>query len=68
MASAEKALLDTFYITTRKGRRFSRLPELDLSDFSEALFPKLLDEQVQMAQIKESISKRWKKYQSIYAS
>ena len=30
MASPEKALLDTLYLSTRKGRRFSRLPELDL--------------------------------------
>lgn len=31
MASGEKALLDTFYISTRRGRRFASLPELDLS-------------------------------------
>jgi len=32
-ASAEKALLDTLYLSTRKGRQYSRLPELDASAF-----------------------------------
>ncbi len=31
LATAEKALFDTLYISTRKGRRFRSLPELDLS-------------------------------------
>jgi predicted transcriptional regulator of viral defense system len=31
LATAEKALLDTLYISTRKGGRFRSLPELDLS-------------------------------------
>lgn len=31
LASGEKALLDTFYIGTRKGKRFGRLPEIDAS-------------------------------------
>ncbi len=32
IAIPEKALLDTFYISTRKNRRFARLPELHLED------------------------------------
>ena len=31
LASGEKALLDTLYIGTRKGRRFGSLPELDVA-------------------------------------
>jgi predicted transcriptional regulator of viral defense system len=31
IATVEKALLDTFYIATRKKRRFAKLPELDLA-------------------------------------
>ncbi len=31
LATAEKALLDCFYISTRRGRRFSHPPELDMS-------------------------------------
>jgi predicted transcriptional regulator of viral defense system len=43
LATAEKALLDTLYISTRKSRRFARLPELDLDgDFSERNYRKLL--------------------------
>jgi predicted transcriptional regulator of viral defense system len=32
VASAEKALLDVFYQSTRRNRRFASLPELDLAD------------------------------------
>jgi predicted transcriptional regulator of viral defense system len=32
IATVEKALLDTFYIATRKRRRFAKLPELSLRD------------------------------------
>jgi predicted transcriptional regulator of viral defense system len=32
IAILEKALMDTFYISTRKNRRFARLPELHLED------------------------------------
>jgi predicted transcriptional regulator of viral defense system len=32
IATVEKALLDTFYIATRKKRRFASLPELTLAD------------------------------------
>jgi hypothetical protein len=32
IATVEKALLDTFYIATRKKRRFAKLPELTLDD------------------------------------
>lgn len=32
IATVEKALLDTFYIATRKKRRFAKLPELILDD------------------------------------
>lgn len=31
LASGEKALLDTLYISTRKGKRFGRLPEIDVA-------------------------------------
>jgi predicted transcriptional regulator of viral defense system len=46
VASAEKALLDTLYLATRKKRRFARLPELDVtqSGFRVREFGRLLDE------------------------
>ena len=31
LATGEKALLDTVYISTRRGKRFGRLPEIDVS-------------------------------------
>jgi hypothetical protein len=44
IASAEKALLDTLYLSTRKKRRFSRLPELDTahSGFRRIEFNRLM--------------------------
>lgn len=32
IATLEKAVLDTLYISTRRSRRFARLPELDLQN------------------------------------
>jgi len=45
VASAEKALLDTLYLATRKNRRFARMPELDVmqSGFRVREFGRLLD-------------------------
>lgn len=44
LARPEKALLDTLYISTRKNRRFARLPEveLDAETFNESTYRKLL--------------------------
>jgi predicted transcriptional regulator of viral defense system len=44
VATIEKALIDTFYIATRKRRRFARLPELELDDagFSKRRYRELL--------------------------
>jgi len=46
IASPEKALLDTLYLSTRKNRRFSRLPELDLDDseFRPREFKRLMNQ------------------------
>jgi predicted transcriptional regulator of viral defense system len=46
IASAEKALVDTLYLSTRKNRRFARLPELDVthSRFRQREFKRLLTE------------------------
>lgn len=42
IATAEKALVDTFYLSTRKGRRFSKFPELDLSQIKKTELKKLI--------------------------
>lgn len=47
IASVEKALFDTFYLATRKKRRFARLPELELEDaaFQDKRYLTLLKQQ-----------------------
>ena len=44
IAGPEKALIDTLYLSTRKNRRFARLPELDLNDsgFRQREFRRLM--------------------------
>ncbi len=42
IASPEKALFDTLYLSTRKGRRFLRLPELELDSIDKKKFKLLL--------------------------
>ncbi len=42
MATPEKALADTFYIATKKGHRFKKLPEIELSEFKEKKFFELV--------------------------
>ena len=58
IATVEKALLDTLYIATRKGRRFSRLPELELADIKRKKLFALLDTLVDSPQIHRSIETR----------
>lgn len=60
VATLEKALLDTFYISTRKRRRFARLPELQLQDagFSERRYHVLLKKHKLPVQIAAAIKER----------
>lgn len=63
MASAEKALLDTMYLSTRRSNRFSALPELELeSGFSIEIFNQLLDDSVINKRIKNAIKSRIELY------
>lgn len=60
LASVEKALLDTLYISTRKGRRFASLPEIEwVSTFSNKRFLSLLGVQVPNDRIKNAILRRF---------
>lgn len=62
VASAEKALLDTLYISTRKNKRFSSLPELDLdASFDRRAFERLLHELPYPVRIRSAIASRWSK-------
>jgi predicted transcriptional regulator of viral defense system len=61
VASAEKALLDTLYLATRKNRRFARMPELDViqSGFRSQEFGRLLDELPIPTRILSAMRSRW---------
>ena len=58
VASAAKALLDTLYIATRKGRRFASLPELAIGEATARELRRLLRRQVQAAPIRHAIEMR----------
>ena len=58
MATAEKALLDTLYTGTRRGRRFASLPELDLDPIDLPALEELLDRQVAALPIRRAINGR----------
>lgn len=58
IATAEKALLDTFYIATRRGNRYQRLPELDLSNVDDRVLAELLDRHVTARPIRKAIAAR----------
>ncbi|MDH4125534.1 MAG: hypothetical protein OEW64_06490 [Gammaproteobacteria bacterium] len=61
IASAEKALLDTLYIATRKNRRFASLPELDLNNgFRRREFERLLLTLPYPVRIRSAMSARWR--------
>ena len=61
IASAEKALVDTLYLSTRKGRRFVRLPELDLthSVFRQREFKRLLKQLPIPLRVLSAIESKW---------
>ena len=57
IANAEKALLDTLYISTRKGQRFSSLPEIDPEELDMKYLNRLVKETIKSKIIKTSIQK-----------
>ena len=58
IASAEKALVDTLYIATRKRNRFARLPEVDLTAVNRKKLRALLDQQIAAPQVRQAIDTR----------
>ena len=58
IASAAKALLDTLYIATRKGRRFASLPEVTIGRATASELHRLLRRQVRAAPIRRAIETR----------
>ena len=61
MATAEKALIDTLYLSTRKNRRFARLPEVDIRQtaFRKREFERLLNQLPIPPRILAVIRTRW---------
>jgi len=66
IASAEKALFDTLYLSTRKNRRFARLPELDLahSSFRQREFRRLMRQLSIPSRVLSAMESRWNAIQS----
>ena len=58
MATVEKALLDTLYTATRRGRRFASLPALDLDPIDFPTLRALLHQQVSALPIRHAINDR----------
>ena len=61
IATAEKALIDTLYLSTRKNRRFARLPEVDIRQtaFRKREFERLLNQLPIPPRILAVIRTRW---------
>ena len=62
IATCEKALIDTFYLATRKGKRFSSLPELDFSVCDNNKFFRTLEQLAEVGlelRLKNSIVRRY---------
>lgn len=61
IATPEKALLDTLYLSTRKNRRFTSLPELDLttSGFRVLEFEKFLKKLPIPTRVLSAMRSRW---------
>ena len=61
LATAEKALIDTLYLSTRKNRRFARLPEVDIRQtaFSKREFERLLKQLPIPPRITVVMRQRW---------
>lgn len=61
IASPEKSLLDTLYLSTRKNRRFARLPELGVTQpgFRVQEFERLLDQLPIPTRILSAMRSQW---------
>ena len=57
----EKALVDTLYLSTRKNRRFAKLPELDLahSGFQQRKYRRLMQRLPIPTRILSAMNSRW---------
>jgi len=65
VATAEKALIDTLYLSTRKNRRFARLPEVEFTGttFRKREFERLLKELPIPVRVLAAMRSRWEMLQ-----
>ena len=65
IASAEKALIDALYLSTRKNRRFARLPEVDIrhAGFRKREFERLLKQLPIPSRVLGAMRSRWETIQ-----
>ncbi len=62
LAAPEKALLDTLYLSTRRGRRFRALPEVELPPtFRRREFVRLVKLQVPLAPVRAAVMSRFER-------
>ena len=61
VAGPEKALVDTLYLSTRKNRRFAKLPELDLahSGVQQRKYRRLMQRLPIPPRILSAMNSRW---------
>lgn len=61
VAGPEKALVDTLYLSTRKNRRFAKLPELDLahSGFQQQKYRRLMQRLPIPTRVLSAMNSRW---------
>jgi len=61
VSTAEKALLDTLYLSTRKNRRFARLPEVEFTQttFRRREFERLMKELPIPTRVLSAMRSRW---------
>ena len=65
IATAEKALIDTLYLSTRKNRRFARLPEIEIRPpaFNKRKFEQMLRQLPIPPRISTLMQARWRGFQ-----
>jgi len=60
VATAEKALFDTIYFSTRKGRRFSNLPEIELPRTFRVREVEMWIARIRYGRLRSAVAQRWR--------
>lgn len=60
LATAEKALFDTLYLSARRGRRFAHLPEIDLPRTFRPREVELWISRIRYGRLQSAVAQRWR--------